>query len=388
MTLLQVLGATLIFIVCPLLAFLPDCNQLQDGFKILLKIIKGLAIVGLSKVFFPANPEWDMIALAAYAFGRYGRQQPTELTTLLAGLGLHHPIAAAFVIPLTFVGTTLFRSPQQSRWVALALMIVMNAAFQPRNSALLVMTIVMAGVVSWGDQKRTETLTKTAKKTEYRAFRPAGTIATLDDALKLPKAGHLATALASLKRASLPIVSGWVLYPGDDPDPLFQLLQPSRREPVIIRVSAVEQPNLDYNLEITSINAFWDAIVQCFEAQRNSTVALVVQPKLWPIFYGTASPIAPDTATLEVTVYSEGAAPTTHQLQPLASEDATTWTSRSIAEDIPPKLLQEVASLSDRAFQVFHQASAKFPSKPAIVEWSHDGERLWITGIRFELKSP
>ncbi|MGI0495268.1 hypothetical protein ACN4EG_26105 [Alkalinema pantanalense CENA528] len=386
MTLLQVLGATLIFIVCPLLAFLPDCNQLQDGFKILLKIIKGLAIVGLSKAFFPANPEWDMIALAAYAFGRYGRQLPTELTTLLAGFGLHHPIAAAFVIPLTLVGTTLFRSPQQSRWVALALMVVMNVAFQPRNSALIVMTIVMAGVVSWGDQKRTETVTKTAKKTEYRAFRPAGTIATLDDPLSPKKAGYLAATLAHLKRAGLPIVSGWVLYPGDDPEPLFQLLQPSRREPVFIRVSAVEQPNLDYNVEITSINAFWDAIVQCFEAQRNSTVALVVQPKLWPIFYGTTRAIVSESPTLEVTVYSEGTAPTTHQLQPLSSEDATTWTNRSIAEDMPPKLLQEVASLSDRAFHSLTKLSSnKFSPKPTIVEWSHDGEQLWITGIRFEV---
>jgi pyruvate,water dikinase len=111
MTLTQVWGALLVFIVCPLLGGLPliawttyaltrrRLAKLGTGnisvsaafyhggrvagiAAVLSEALKGIAAVLLARSFFPADPAWELVALMALVVGRYWFGKVQERRTL------------------------------------------------------------------------------------------------------------------------------------------------------------------------------------------------------------------------------------------------------------------------------------------------------------------
>lgn len=363
---IQVLGAALILVFCPLLGVLPTPRSFSLG----IAIVEGLISVGISKLFFWGQPEWDMLAIAAVAMGYFAAKKYTPLPLILAGYGLHNPIAGGFVLLFTLVGITIFRSPQQSRWIVLLAMPLMNGLLNPWNNALIITTVILSGIVFWSDQKLLNQPANSAAKATFRAFQPGGTIASLEDSLQPQKSGYRAATLAQIKRLGCPVPPGWILYPGDDLDPLAHLIRPTRQDPAIVRASTA---STTFVREAVSQDDLWVAIVQGFEKNPEGT-PLLIQAKLWSVFEGSVDRI--DSNHVQIQVRSTGSSREIYRVT-FADPDLPHW---QLHPDIllriegsgetPVKLVQEVAVLAQYLYNHL--------LKLGTIEWIHDGEQLWI----------
>ena len=119
MTLIQVWGCLLIFVVCPLLGGLPlatwltrGLNQPQyasnlfgtpiNGRRVILvgvEASKGVLSVLLARYYFPADPTWWIIALIALVFGQFWLRHSKQILGVVAG-GVVYSWQVAFLLLL------------------------------------------------------------------------------------------------------------------------------------------------------------------------------------------------------------------------------------------------------------------------------------------------
>ncbi len=370
----QVLGASLILILCPLTgavlvppasksrrqrAALPSTPQWwPSGWRSIgatidwsqwhwtLEILQGLIAVGLAKLIFPDHHEWEIIALMGVTAGRFGRQQlarphrPTGgVLMMLAGYTLHNPISGMLVVVFGGIGSMVFRENRQIAFVWLMLMPLMTVIRDPRSGVLIVLTAGLAGILYGLEQTRWSATDPGSSPTQAKATAQMFRADALSDRLNPAVAGELAVTLAQLQQQGLPVPIGWVIYPGDDPESLRQMIQPLDRQLWNVRLSFVDRPSQEVMGDLVGLRSIWAAIVQGFEAHAGERVAAIVQPQINCLYSGS--------------VYCQ--APT-------------------LKADVPSVVSQQVIALVDRLNAELNTLE--------ILEWGFDGQQVWILQVQ------
>jgi phosphoenolpyruvate synthase/pyruvate phosphate dikinase/glycerol-3-phosphate acyltransferase PlsY len=457
MTLTQVWGALLIFILCPLLGGLPliawityaltkrQLKQIGTGnvsvsaafyhggrfvgiLAVLSEALKGVAAVLLARAFFPLDPTWEIVALIALVMGRYWFGKGAGTTNVVWGYVAHDPVSAALVFVIGGIGFTILRERKQGRFGILVLFPIITALRHAQNQGLIVVTIALAVLLGWIYQKIPDDLDLTPEagqagsQSVFRFFRGDRAVQSLDQPLDFRKVGQKAATLAQLKRLGYPVPIGWILLPGDDPEPLFELLKPSPKSPLVIRSSAVGEDSetasaagqYETILSITSREQLMPAISRCFASYDapaavqyrrdrqlpTAPMAVLIQKQIRGAFSGVAfsrDPVARqgDAVAIEalpgsaaqvvsgqITPESYRVFVTESNFQPSASSGPAFW---MLPDDlnlevegtgqVPARLVQQVAFLARHLESYYHGV-------PQDIEWSYDGKKLWLLQSR------
>ena len=316
MNLVQVWSALVIFLVCPLLGGLPligwtvrmltgqQLAQIGTGnvsvsaafyhggnlagiLAVLSEASKGIAAVILARAFFPTDPAWELIALIALVMGRYWMSGGAGTTNVIWGFVVHDWRVALLVFIIGGIGFTILRERQLGRLGVLVLFPLITALLHAEDSAQIGAAIALAVLLGWIYQKIPDDLDlppqagQAESQPVFRFFRGDKAIISLDSQLDTSKVGQKAATLAHLKRSGYPVPTGWVLPPGDDPEPLIKFLQPSVRTPLVVRSSAIGEDSevasaagqYETVLNVTSREELQQAIV-CCQASYDAPAAL------------------------------------------------------------------------------------------------------------------
>lgn len=460
MTLKQVLGALLIFILCPSLGGLPliawifrgavgqRLSKLGTGnisvsaafyhggrlvgiLAVLSEAFKGIAAVLLARYFFPNDATWELIALMAVVIGRYWFAHGAGTTNVVWGYVTYDWVGAGLIFLISGIGFTILRERRQGRLAVLVLVPLITALRHPHEGAQVGAAAVLSVLIAWIYQKIPDDLDLPANvaqggsQSTFRFFRGDRAVLSLNQSLEVTKVGQKAATLAQLKQWGYPVPEGWVLPPGDDPAPLVAALQPTPKQPLVVRSSAIGEDSeagsaaglYDSILQVASQTALEQAIAQC-QASYNApaaaqyrqdlkldetAMAVLVQQQVEGAFSGVAfsrDPIArqgdwvliealPGAATR---VVSGQVTPEQYRVWvqdqdlALAGADAAAqqpgWLLPEAATlamegtgDVPPRLIQQVAYL-------VRQLEERYHGVPQDVEWTYDGQHLWILQAR------
>jgi pyruvate,water dikinase len=153
---------------------------------------------------------------------------------------------------------------------------------------------------------------KAESQSVFRFFRGDRAIISLDTELDACKVGQKAATLSQLKRSGYAVPTGWVLPPGDDPEPLIKYLPVSEFEPLVVRSSAVGEDSETASaagqyqsiLNVTTRPALQEAITQVLASYNNpaavqyrrdlnledTSMAVLIQKQVRGVF--SASPLA------------------------------------------------------------------------------------------------
>lgn len=453
MTLTQVGGAFLIFVLCPLLGGLPlsswivrwiaGINLARVGtgnvgvsaafyhggrvvgiLCVIAEAAKGIGAVLLARHFFPQTPLWEVFALIALVMGRYWLSRGAGTTNVVWGVVAHDPITAGLVFLLSGIGFTFFRERRQGRVLALVLLAVITALRHPKDGARVMAMICLCGLIAWIYQKLPDDLDLSAEEGRlesrrlFRFFRGDKALITLDKPLEPAKVGGKAASLAKLRSQGYPVPRGYVLPAGDDPAPLLAITQPSATSPVVVRSSALDEDTETASaaglyasiLDVVHPDALMSAIQRCFASYNNPAavayrrdrdlgdrgMAVIVQQQVDGRYSGVAFSRDPVTQSGDAVlvealpgsasqVVSGKKTPEQYRVA-LHPADAPSLTELreggwrlSDALDLPVdgvgktpnRLVQQVAYLA-RELEIRHQGI------PQDIEWSYDGERLWL----------
>ena len=345
MTLTQVLGALLIFILCPLLGGLPLIHWITYVFTrqrlarigtgnvsvsaafyhggpivgtlaVLSEAFKGIAAVLLARHFFPSDPTWEIVALIALVLGRYWMGRGAGTTNVVWGYVVHDWITAGLVLLIGGIGFTILRERRSGRLGVLILLSLLTTLRHPDNGALIGATILLSVIMAWIYTKIPDDLdlpdnnVQRGSRKMFRFFRGDRSLLSLDQPLKVEQVGQKAATLSQLKRLGYPVPMGWVLPPGDDPTALINSLQPAPETPLVVRSSAIDEDTettsaagqYESILNITSQPALEQAIFHCqasynlpgavrYRQDQNAIdggMAVIVQLQIEGVFSGVA----------------------------------------------------------------------------------------------------
>ena len=401
-------------------------GRLAGILAVLSEALKGIAAVLLTRVFFPPGSVWELIALIALIMGRYVMGRGAGTTNVVWGMVIHDWRVALLVLVIGGVGFTMVRDRVTGRFAVLILLPLIMALLYPHAGAKLLATIILSVVLGWiykkipDDLDLTPEQAKTESQSVFRFFKGAsGAIISLDQALDASKIGSKAATLSQLKRWGYPVPTGWVLPPGDDSEPLIQFLQPSAADPWIVRSSAIGEDSehasaagqYESILNITSREALQEAINRCLASYDHpaaiqyrqdlniaeDAMAVVIQKQVRSVFSGVAfsrDPISQhgDAVVIEALpgeanrIVSGQFTPEQYQVivtgADLENEGEPSWVIPETLElevegsgDVPPRLLQQVAYLA-------RQLEARYHGIPQDIEWSYDGQTLWLLQSR------
>ncbi|MBE9136519.1 glycerol-3-phosphate acyltransferase [Nodosilinea sp. LEGE 07088] len=456
MTLTQVWGALLIFVLAPVVGGLPltgwatrllSGQQLQrvgtgnvgvsaafyHGGKIagiaavMLEAAKGIGIVLLAQYYFPADPVWQIIALIFLVMGRYWFAQGAGTTNVVWGIVAFDWGTALLTFLLSGLGFTIFRERRQGRLLALVLLPLITA-LRHADGALVAAMACLSLLIAWIYQKLPDDLDlpddkgRLESRTMFRFFRGDRGLVALDQPLDATKFGHKAAMLGQLSAWGYPVPRGYVLPAGDDPAALLAIAAPSSQQPLAVRSSAQDEDTGTASaagiyrsiLNVTDGDSLAEAILRVFSsynsqralAYRQSLglpergLAVIVQQQVQGQFSGVAFSRDPITRCGDAVVIEAlpggaeqvvGGQVTPEQYRVLVQPDdvppmadiaeadwqlseALTLTVDGSGQT-PSRLLQQVAYLA-------RHLESRFQGVPQDIEWSFDGETLWLLQSR------
>ncbi|WP_017716055.1 glycerol-3-phosphate acyltransferase [Kamptonema formosum] len=452
MTLTQVWGALLILTVCPILGGLPliawitkaltgsQLAELGTGnigvsaafyhggrlagiLAVLSEAGKGIAAVLLARFFFPSNPEWELISLIALVLGRYWIGKGAGTTNAVWGFIVHDPAAAGLVFLIGSISFTILRERQLGRLAVLVLFPLILAVRHPHEGARFAGAISLALLLAWIYRNIPDDLDLPAEHSQansqkmFRFFRGDRAIVSLHRQLDAGKVGEKAATLSQLLRWGYPVPAGWVLPPGDDPQPLVDFLQPAPDKPLAVRSSAVGEDSevasaagqYESILNVSSREELQDAIARCLASYdrpaaqayrrdrhlREDAMAVLVQEQIRGVFSGVAfsrDPIYRQGEAVAIEALPGdcsrivGGRVTPEQYRVFVRDEdvdgATSWVmppgkllEMEGAGDVPPALIQQVAFLA-------RHLERRYRGVPQDIEWTYDGRHLWLLQAR------
>jgi len=399
---------------------------------VLSEALKGIAAVLLARYLFPTEPAWEVMALIVLVLGRYWFGRGAGTTNVVWGFVVHDWITSSLVLLLGGVGFTLWRERRSGRFSILVLLTLITVLRHPQAGALIVATILLCVLLGWIYQQIPDDLDlpdanvqKDSRKL-FRFFQGDRSLLTLDQSLPVNKVGQKAATLSQLKQWGYPVPSGWVLPPGDDAAALLATVQPSPTVPLVVRSSAIGEDSETASaagqyqsiLHVTSAESLEQAIFHC-QASYNLTqaaryrqdrglaetgMAVLVQIQVQGVFSGVAFSRDPvtrqgDAVVIEALpgmatrVVSGQFTPEHYQVnipEIVFSEIAST-ASKEVSKNwrlpddtkfniigngqVPSWLIQQVAYLA-------RDLEAKYHGIPQDIEWSYDGQQLWVLQSR------
>lgn len=389
---------------------------------VLSEALKGIAAVLLARYFFPTEPVWEVVALIALVMGRYWFARGAGTTNVVWGYIVHDPITALLTAIIGGIGFTLLRERQTGKLSVLVLLPLITALRYPYAGELIGANITLSLLIGWIYQKIPDDLNLPVERVQsnsrqmFQFFRGDRALRSLDQSLQPQKVGPKAASLSQLKRWGYPVPTGYVLPPGDDPTPLLEALDPTPEQPLVVRSSAIGEDSetasaagqYESLLNITSQPALEQAILRCqasynlptaarYRQDRGAVeggMAVIVQTQVQGVFSGVAfsrDPIAcqgeavvvealPGMATQVVSgqktpeQYRVWIAEADLQMEPVPQSERLDFPMQGSGE-VPPGLIQQVAYLA-------RQIEARHHGIPQDIEWSYDGEQLWLLQAR------
>lgn len=275
MTLTQVWGAFLIFVLAPVIGGLPLTGwstRLLSGQRlgrigtgnvgvsaafyhggkvagitaVLLEAAKGIGVVLLARYYFPTDSVWEIIALIGLVMGRYWFARGAGTTNVVWGVAAYDWPTALLTFIISGLGFTIFRERRQGRLLALMLLPLITALRYQDGALVLAMTS-LSGLIAWIYQKLPDDLDlpdhegRLESRTMFRFFRGDRSLVTLDQPMDAAKFGHKAATLGQLRAWGYPVPRGYVLAAGDDPTALLAIAEPSQSHPLAVRSSAQDE---------------------------------------------------------------------------------------------------------------------------------------------------
>ncbi|CAO5063256.1 Pyruvate phosphate dikinase PEP/pyruvate-binding protein [Microcystis aeruginosa] len=432
----EIWGSLFIFLVCPIIGGLPLIdwiNYLVTGRKLsqlgtgnigvtaafyhggklvgILAVIseaaKGIIVIFLTRFFFPTGSPWELLALIALVVGRYWLGKGAGTTNVFWGLIVHDFVAVFLTSIISGISFTIFREKSTGRLVGLFLLALILTLRRPHDLGYIITAIALACLLGAIFQKIADDLdlpeatVNNESKTMFRFFRGDRLIQTLDDNLAALKVGQKAATLSYLKRTGYPIPRGWILPPGDDPQPLIESLHPDINHPLVVRSSAIGEDSETASsagqyttiLNVIDQENLAAAILSCQTSynspnavnyrldrgQENTAMAVLIQEQIRGVFSGVAfsrDPINP--LSLDVVIEALPGDATRVVSGRITPESYRVNLEEDIiigAGDIPPAIIQQVANLC-------RQLEALDHGIPQDIEWTHDGQKLWLLQCR------
>ncbi|MFB2973237.1 glycerol-3-phosphate acyltransferase [Aerosakkonema sp. BLCC-F183] len=404
---------------------------------------KGIAAVMLARAFFapgdsvwemltrglfhPAqvispSATWELIALLALVMGRYWMGKGAGTTNVVWGFVFHDVRVAGLVFLIGGISFTILRERSAGRIAVLILFPLMLALLHPHEYDRIFVAISLAMLIGWIYKKIPDDLDlrpeagQADSEKMFRFFRGDKAMISLDQQLDASKVGQKAATLSQLKHWGYSVPDGWVLPPGDDPVPLIESLQPSPTSPLVVRSSAIGEDSelasaagqYETILNVTSREALQQAILRCqasynlpsavdYRQQRylpEASMAVVIQKQVSGAFSGVAFSRDPilghgDAVAIEALpgaasrVVSGKVTPEQYRVivknqENLQLPSSPTPNLEVVVEgegDVPQKLIRQVAILARELENRYHGI-------PQDIEWSYDGETLWILQSR------
>ncbi|MHC5726076.1 MAG: PEP/pyruvate-binding domain-containing protein, partial [Nostoc sp.] len=204
-----------------------------------------------------------------------------------------------------------------------------------------------------------------------------------------------------------PVPKGWVLAPIDDPELLTEFLQPSELSPLVVRSSAIGEDSEQASaagqyetvLNVTSPDGLQSAIAQV-QASYNqpsavqyrrdrglndSAMAVLIQQQVQSVFSGVAfsrDPITQQSDAIIIEalpgsptqVVSGKVTPEQYRAFVLETENSSSVQLEGEGR-IPQALIKQVAYLA-------HRLEKRYHGTPQDIEWSYDGQTLWVLQSR------
>jgi pyruvate,water dikinase len=271
---LELWGALIILIACPLLGALPlidwitqamigrQLAQMGTGnvsvsaafyhggrvvgiLAVLSEALKGIAAVLLARAFFGEGSAWELIALIALVLGRYWIGKGAGTTNVVWGFAVHDPLVAGFVLFLVSITFSVFRNRELGKYGVLVLFPLLVTLLHAQDLPKIMAAIALALLLAWIYRRLPDDLNLPTKKAEKESqaalefFRGETNILSLDDDLDAALFGQKAATLSQVKRWGYPVPKGWVLAPGDDAEALLEVMYPSELSPLVVRSSAI-----------------------------------------------------------------------------------------------------------------------------------------------------
>jgi len=383
------------------------CGKLVGVLAVLSEAFKGIAAVELARICFPDDPAWELIALFALVVGRYWLGKGAGTTNVVWGFVVHDWRVAGLVFVIGGVSFTILRSRRLGRIGVLLLFPLITALLHLQEPVRIAAVIALALLLGWIYQQIPDDLDlpvpaeKNSAKGVFRFFRGRQAILSLDDRLDAKRVGQKAKTLSELKRNGFPVPPGWLLPIGSSPEPLVELLQPSEAEPLVVRSSAVGEDSEQASaagqyatvLNVTSKEGLQQAIAQVLASYLATTasqyrqergieeaaMAVLIQPQIRGVFSGVAFSRDPIYQQEDVVVIEalpgDASRVVSGQVTPEQYRVSATEPQLQETGVVPSELIGQVAYLA-------RQLESHYHGVPQDVEWSYDGQTLWLLQSR------
>jgi phosphohistidine swiveling domain-containing protein len=381
--------------------------------SVLAEAAKGIGVVSGVRALLPPNPTLELVAIVAMVAGRYWIGHGAGTTNAVWGVATYDWRVAIISLIGSMGVTALIPERRQGRWYAL-LLLPMIIAFLRQGLSETLMAIALSGLLAWTYLHLPEDLALPAQQANAQskgAFQFLGGnsgLVSLDRPLEPQKVGQKAATLAQLKRWGYAVPEGWVLPPGDDAEPLINALNPSVDRPWVVRSSAMGEDSdwasaagqYQTVLDVTSRAGLRRAIAQCQDcyddlaaAQYRQSkgvpeggMAVIVQVQIQGKYSGVAFSRDPasgdgDVVAIEglpglaTNVVSGHLTPERYLVNIAQASPAQVESVTGESGQIPVKLIERVALL-------VRELEAHYHSVPQDMEWTYDGETLWVLQTR------
>ncbi|MDJ0595773.1 MAG: glycerol-3-phosphate acyltransferase [Pleurocapsa sp. MO_226.B13] len=392
---------------------------------VLSEAAKGIVAVLLTRVFFPTGSVWEILAIIALVIGRYWLGKSAGTTNAVWGIVAHDAIAAGLIWLISLISFTIIRDRLVGKYGVLVLLVVIIGLRNPNQPEYAVATLGLASLLAWIYQNIPDDLDLPDPTGEadtnkmFRFFQGNKKIMTLDKKLDESKVGQKAATLSLLKRLGYPVAEGWILRPGEDSKILVAKLNPTPESPLIVRSSAIGEDSQTASaagqylsiLDVTNREQLRSAIIDCqtsylennaieYRRQKNQSqesMAILIQKQIEGLYSGVAFSRDPvnqlnDTVAIEAlpgkaTKIVSGkytpqryrvAIPETELTNQEQNNQPITVTQENALDTgvtIPQEIIESVALLA-------REMEELFDGIPQDIEWTYDGDRLWILQVR------
>ncbi|MFB2739208.1 glycerol-3-phosphate acyltransferase [Umezakia ovalisporum] len=439
---IEIWGALVILIACPVLGGLPIIawityflkgRQLsQIGTKnisvsaafyhggtwvgilaVVSEAWKGIGAVLLSRVFFPPGSPWELIALIALVLGRYGLGRGAGTTNVVWGFLVHDPLVAVFTGLLAIISFTLLQSRQLVKFGVLFVFPLFVILLNVENFPKIMAAIVLAGLLAWIYTKIPDDLNLPAQEVDtdsqgtfayLRGYRP---ILSLDDELDAAVVGQKAATLSQVKRWGYPVPKGWVISAVDDPEQLIAVLQPSDLSPLVVRSSAIGEDSEKASaagqyttiLNVTSPTELQAAIAQVQASYNHpsavqyrrdrglpdTAMAVLVQQQIQSVYSGVAFSRDPITqqgdAILIEALPGSPIQVVSGKVTPEQYRAFVMETDNISSVQVEGKGQVPQALIKQVAYLV-RRLEKQYHGIPQDMEWTYDSQNLWVLQSR------
>ncbi|OAB62381.1 pyruvate phosphate dikinase PEP/pyruvate-binding protein [Leptolyngbya valderiana BDU 20041] len=386
---------------------------------------KGIAAVLLARSLVPDAPIWELVALLVLVLGRYTLGQGAGTTNVVWGVFAHDWRVAVLVALISGLSFTVVRERRAGRNLVLVLLPAVMWMLYPHAAARVVAAGALSAALYWTYRSMTDDLDlspsggRPETRKLFRFFRADRALVTLDRLLDARNVGAKAATLSQLRRWGYPVPMGWVLKPGDDPEILLESLHPSQENPLVVRSSALGEDTerasaagqYESVANVTDRQRLFEAIERCLASAsvpsavryrqergiEDSDMAVLVQQQIRGVFSGVAFSRDPilrcgDAVAIEALpgaasqVVSGQVTPERYRVFVPDEYASLDWNDEETGKcpelvvdgepgDVPQGMLRRVAVL-------VRQLERRFQQVPQDVEWSFDGQHLWLLQSR------